>query len=110
MLVHRYGIVKILPSGIGCRHGETARAFDFRDAVQRPLQVLHRAQISVWRFHRGGEGLQVADRFAEFGRNDAAGGAEFGQGFGMEFAQECRLEVVAGTHEKRTEHDDLRVE
>ena len=64
----------------------------------------------MWRFHRGGEGLQVADRFAEFDRDNAAGRDEFGQGLGMEFAQECRLEVMAGTHEKRTEHDDLRVE
>jgi hypothetical protein len=27
----------------------------------------------------------------------------------MEFAQECGLEVMAGTHEKRAKHDDLRV-
>ena len=66
--------------------------------------------FSNGRFHRGGEGLQVADRFAEFGRDDAAGCDEFGQGFGMKFAQECGLELMAGTHEKRTEHDDLRVE
>ena len=56
--------------------------------------------FSNGRFHRGGEGLQVADRFAEFGRDDAAGGEEFGQGLGMKFAQECWLEVMAGTHEK----------
>ena len=54
--------------------------------------------------------MQVADRFAEFGRDYAAGGDEFWQGLGMKFAQECGLEVMAGTHEKRTEHDDLRVE
>ncbi|MCX6845564.1 MAG: hypothetical protein NTU84_03185, partial [Verrucomicrobia bacterium] len=46
MLVHRDLIVKIIPSGIGCGHGEAPRAFDFRDALQRPLKVLHQLLIS----------------------------------------------------------------
>ena len=66
--------------------------------------------FSKGRFQRGGEGLQVADRFAELGGDDLAGGDQFGQGLSMQLAQKCGLEVMAGTHEKRTEHDDLRVE
>ena len=43
------------------------------------------------------QGTQITDRFAEFGWDDLAGGDEFGQGLGMQFTQECELEVMAGT-------------
>jgi hypothetical protein len=55
--------------------------------------------FSNGRFHRGGKGLQVADRFTEFG-----------QSLGREIAQACRLKVMVGTHKKRTQRDDLEVE
>jgi len=62
MLVQGDPIMQILPPRIGCGHGKTPRTLDFREAVQRPLQVLHCAWVNATMPLRR-SGLDAPSRF-----------------------------------------------
>jgi hypothetical protein len=54
MLVDRDQVMQIFPPRIGCGHGKAPRVFDFRDAEQRPLQVLHNSYKKTISLHVSG--------------------------------------------------------